>query len=238
MMGLMVLAAFAVYVLLIIAVAAWGGRFARRRGWKTWHGALPAGLAMFFLIFQDYVPSRLWHAWQCNFGDAGFHVYKTIDKWREENPGVWETLRRDALPEEYFVGVRPALGGGQNRIYRLPDGTEVVASFSGGGKFSSASLKRPDGSKGYWVNQRFIALYEMTRGWFHVYRINDRFVDRQTGEVMARYVDYRSSVRLWSFGGLSSTTRSCPQEQGDEQWWDEGYSFGSYYDEISGRDKR
>ncbi|MDZ7750463.1 MAG: hypothetical protein U5S82_02120 [Gammaproteobacteria bacterium] len=212
MMGLLVLGALLIYGLIALAAAGLAARAARRRGVAGWKWGLPAALVVYFLVFQDHLPSVALHAWQCRFGDAGFRVYKTIDQWRAENPGVWETLVRDALPEEYLQKTKPTAGNGEKRFYMFPDGAQLVADFWAGGKLITTRLTRPDGTKGYWLNQRFIALSEETRGWFHVYRWEEEIVDGETGEVMARYVDYRSIVRLPAFAYLRVGPDSCESD--------------------------
>lgn len=232
MMGLLVLGALVVYGLMALGAAVVAARAARRRGIAGWKWGLPAALVVYVLVFQDHLPSVALHAYQCRFGDAGFRVYKTIEQWRAENPGVWQTLKRDALPEEYLVDVYRSARNTEDRRYRLPDGTELEAHFKGD-KLVSTRLSRPDGAKGYWLNQRFAYLPEDSKGWFHVYRIDDRIVDIRSRETMAQSVDYRSIVRLPAFAYMSASTGTCSKEVRDEQWLDKGYSFGSYFREIT-----
>jgi len=233
MMGLLVLGALLVYGLMALAAAGLAARAARRRGISGWKWGLPAALVVYFLVFQDHLPSVALHAWQCRFGDAGFRVYKSIDQWRAENPGVWETLERDALPEEHLQKTKPTAGNGEKRFYVLPDGTQLEAGFWAGGKLITTRLTRPDGTKGYWLNQRFVYLPGESKGWFHVYQINDRIVDIRSWETIAQLLDYRSIVRLPAFAYMSASTGTCSKEAGDKQWLDQGYSFGSFYEKIT-----
>jgi len=48
-------------------------------------------LVMFGWVVWDLIPVYAVHAYQCN-ANAGFTVYKSLNKWKQENPGVAETL--------------------------------------------------------------------------------------------------------------------------------------------------
>jgi hypothetical protein len=48
-------------------------------------------LVMYHLVFWDWVPTVVAHQYYCAT-EAGFWVYKTVDEWKAENPGVMETL--------------------------------------------------------------------------------------------------------------------------------------------------
>lgn len=91
MIGPVLLGAALLYLLISIAVVRWAIRFARvnhrsakRWGWGT-------ALVMYCLVFWDWIPTVAMHQYYC-VKDAGFWVYKTLDQWKAENPGVVETL--------------------------------------------------------------------------------------------------------------------------------------------------
>ncbi|AFJ03705.1 hypothetical protein Q7C_2584 [Methylophaga frappieri] len=46
---------------------------------------------MYSLILWDFIPTHFMQQYHCAT-DAGFTVYKSIDQWKQENPGVAETL--------------------------------------------------------------------------------------------------------------------------------------------------
>ena len=46
---------------------------------------------MYLPVFWDHVPTLLAHTYYCE-KEAGFWVYRTMDQWKIENPGVAETL--------------------------------------------------------------------------------------------------------------------------------------------------
>ena len=90
-MGLVILGALALYLLISIFVvigaikhAKKTGRSAKRWGW----GAM---LVMYLIPFWDWIPTVAVHQYYCAT-EAGFRVYKSVDQWKAENPGVMETL--------------------------------------------------------------------------------------------------------------------------------------------------
>ncbi len=66
-------------------------RQAMKRGIAKWKWGVPTALVMYLLIFWDHIPTLVAHQYYCKT-EAGFTVYKTLEEWKEENPGVAETL--------------------------------------------------------------------------------------------------------------------------------------------------
>ena len=90
-MGFVIVVALALYLLISIGVVAWAvshakknGRSAKRWGWS-------AALVMYLIPFWDWIPTVAVHQYHCST-EEGFWVYKTLDQWKAENPGVMETL--------------------------------------------------------------------------------------------------------------------------------------------------
>lgn len=102
MLGLVVLAFIAFYLLVSILVVRATLRFARRSGRNTklWGGM--AALVMYNLLFWEVVPTILANEYYCRTA-AGFHVYKTVEQWKRENPGVAETLSWQDLASSYTL---------------------------------------------------------------------------------------------------------------------------------------
>ncbi|HQS98775.1 MAG: hypothetical protein B7Y26_01540 [Hydrogenophilales bacterium 16-64-46] len=91
MLGLVVLAIFAGY-LLVSALVVWlAARWAKKRGRRGWVWGGVAAFAMYNLVFWDWIPTVAMHKYYCAT-EAGFWVYKTPEQWAKENPGVLETL--------------------------------------------------------------------------------------------------------------------------------------------------
>jgi hypothetical protein len=92
MLGLVVIAFIAAYLVisgLVIWLAARWARKHNRKGW-VWGGL--AALVMYNLVFWDWIPTLVMHRYYCAT-EAGFWVYKTPGQWAKENPGVLETLK-------------------------------------------------------------------------------------------------------------------------------------------------
>lgn len=76
---------FSVWVIRrVIRYARENGKSAKRWGWGT-------AFVMYSLVFWDWLPTVAVHQYYCA-KDSGFWVYKTLDQWKAENPGVMETL--------------------------------------------------------------------------------------------------------------------------------------------------
>lgn len=104
MLGLFFLFAFLIYLLISVWVIAFVVRKARERGIAGWKLGVPAALIMYLLVFWDHIPTLIAHKYYCD-KEAGFFVYKTLEEWEKENPGVAETLTWKRLSDsEYKKG--------------------------------------------------------------------------------------------------------------------------------------
>ena len=106
MIGLMVLVAAAIYLVALIG-ATWAAyRWAKKRGLpklRCWLAAGGGFLVVYLPVFWDYIPTVVAHKYYCE-KEAGFWIYKTLDQWKSENPGVMETLfapRETVSPYQY-----------------------------------------------------------------------------------------------------------------------------------------
>ena len=93
-MGAVILSLMGIYLILLIVGTAYGWRWAKRRGYSTVKRVLCAfgGFLIVYLpLMWDWIPSELAHRYYCK-KEAGLWIYKTLDQWKAENPGVWETL--------------------------------------------------------------------------------------------------------------------------------------------------
>lgn len=130
------------------------GKSAKRWGWGT-------AFVMYSIVFWDWIPTVALHQFYC-LKDSGFWVYKTLDQWKAENPGVMETL----VANKKAVIIQNA----------------------------------------YVLNQRFNWVVEQ-EPFFplnHMMRNEQQVVDSQTGDVLARYVDFSTSHERRQAGWPSS----------------------------------
>jgi hypothetical protein len=73
-------------------------RSIKKPGWK---GGILVAIVMYLLMFWDLIPFHVAHKYYCS-SEGGFTVYKTLEEWEIENPGVIEIL----VPMEKSVYVR------------------------------------------------------------------------------------------------------------------------------------
>ena len=93
-MGLVIFAALGLYLLISIGVVAWAIWYARKHNKNIWLWGFGAAFIMYNLVFWDWIPTVVAHKYYCS-SEAGFWVYKTLDQWKAENPGVLEGLVRE-----------------------------------------------------------------------------------------------------------------------------------------------
>lgn len=75
-------------ILVAVPLVIW---HAKKRGHNKWAWGIGVFLLIFLPIFWDWIPTLVAHKYYCST-EAGFWVYKTVDQWKAENPGVMETL--------------------------------------------------------------------------------------------------------------------------------------------------
>ena len=103
MIGMMYILAFGLYLLISIGVVTWAIRYAHKHGKSTKIWGLSAALLMYLLVFWDWIPTVAMHQYYCAT-EAGFKVYKTVDQWKAENPGVMETLKYNEMTPSTSTG--------------------------------------------------------------------------------------------------------------------------------------
>jgi len=161
---------------------------------KQYHGdgrlwGFLGGFLMYNLLFFDLIPVHAVHYYECKT-EGGLTVYKTIEEWKRENPGVAETLNSNpqVSQSQYEYSVE---NEHSHRFYRLPDGTELVANKPQPyGKEISTKMKRKDGFTASWLNQRFAHESSKSMVWYIVRRNEERIIDLKTNEIIAQSVDF------------------------------------------------
>jgi hypothetical protein len=91
MIGLGYILLFWLYFVIARAVIRVTINWAKRHNKSTviWGGI--AAFSMFNIIFWDLIPVYGVHSYKCTT-EGGLTIYKTLDKWKLENPGIAETL--------------------------------------------------------------------------------------------------------------------------------------------------
>lgn len=93
-MGMVLLPALGLYLIILFLATCEAYRWAGKRGFpkgKRFLAAIGGFLIVYLPLFWDHLPTLASHQYACRT-EAGFWVYKTVDQWRVENPGVMETL--------------------------------------------------------------------------------------------------------------------------------------------------
>lgn len=91
MIGPIVLGAALLYFLISFAIVRVAVGYARKNGKSAKRWGWSAVLVMYLIPFWDWIPTVAMHQFYCA-KDSGFWVYKTLDQWKAENPGMMETL--------------------------------------------------------------------------------------------------------------------------------------------------
>lgn len=97
MFGLLVLMAMGLYLLLSMVVVIVTVRRAEKA--KKIRAGFIAALVMFLIPFWDWLPTVAAHKYYCAT-QSGFWVYKTLEQWKAENPGVMEGLHQIIRPNQ------------------------------------------------------------------------------------------------------------------------------------------
>jgi hypothetical protein len=103
MIGPIVLGAALLYLLISIGVVRGAIRYARASGKSAKRWGWSAVLVMYLIPFWDWLPTVATHQFYCA-KDSGFWVYKTLDQWKAENPGVMEALVANKGAPSNYVG--------------------------------------------------------------------------------------------------------------------------------------
>lgn len=96
-MGLVILGVMGLYLLISLGVVAWAISHAKKSGKSAKRWGWGAALVMYLIPFWDWIPTVATHQFYCA-KDSGFWVYKTLDQWKVENPGVIEGLHQILEP--------------------------------------------------------------------------------------------------------------------------------------------
>ncbi|OGT20857.1 MAG: hypothetical protein A2V90_04475 [Gammaproteobacteria bacterium RBG_16_57_12] len=167
MFGLVVFGLLGLYLILLIWATRYGYRWAQKKGWtgrKRWLGAAYGFLIVYLPVFWDWIPTLVTHQYYCAT-ESGFWVYKTLEQWKQENPGVMETLVANKVwPHQKIDGKDTALINQRIQLAYLernelllniwPDirelidsnNGEVLARYVG---FSTSQMRRQAGWSGW-----------------------------------------------------------------------------------------
>ncbi len=203
------------------------------RNTKLWGGFV---IFVFYnIIFWDLIPIYALHAYKCS-SEGGLTINKTLDEWKQENPGVAETLNPipDITQRQFLVKEE-----GLEKTYQLPDGSHLRALYDVNRYYIHTTIKRSDGTSASWLNQRFISEHRENNTWYIVRKKEDRIVDILTGEVVVKSVDFDTDlhnpfVKSESIRDLKMwmKIRSCEKGK-NSKWVVNGDSFYELRDKFN-----
>jgi hypothetical protein len=102
-MGLVVMVVMGVYLAVSAIVLSWAINHAKKNGKSVKKWGWGAVLVMYLIPCWDWLPTVATHQYYCT-KDSGFWVYKTLDQWKTENPGVMKGLTTQRVWPRQHVG--------------------------------------------------------------------------------------------------------------------------------------
>ena len=215
MFGLVVVVVGLIYLAVLIAVTRFAYSAAKKRGYskaKCWMAAGGGFLIVYLPVFWDHIPTVVAHQYYCA-KDSGFWVYKTLDQWKVENPGVMEGLVS---------------------YNKNPGGFNVDWP-------SQYELRNDERKKIHTnhVNERFnvIVSWQDVAGFLSIVQQENVLMDVKKNDVVARYVDFGAGNSVKNTvgppGPLKFWLRSPSCIDGKEQQ----SRFGNFYLKFEGAAK-
>jgi hypothetical protein len=98
-MGIILLGIAGLYLLVSLGAVIGAMAYAGKTGKRVARWGWSAALVMYLIPFWDWIPTVAVHQYYCAT-EAGFSVYKTLDQWKKENPGVMEGLHQILQPSQ------------------------------------------------------------------------------------------------------------------------------------------
>ena len=165
MIALLILGLFCVYLILSICLVRLTAKYAAKSGLNRTFPLIIAIIVVTLPVSYmtiEYIITKAAFNRYCT-KEAGVWIYKTVDQWKKENPGVAETLKpytnKDRPKKKPEVKIKPDEKIGINRF----------------------------------LNQRFIWVRrEKGPTSSNIFEHTGEIIDAKTGEVMARWIDFSS----------------------------------------------
>ena len=211
MIGIIYLLAFGLYLLISLGIVRWvmwharnNNKSAKRWGWS-------AALVMYLVPFWDWLPTVAAHQYYCA-KDSDFWVYKTLDQWKAENPGVMEGLASYNKNPSGFAIHWPS------RYELHSDGHWEITTYQMNERFN-----------------RIIDQQDMLKV-LPIVRREETLIDVGKNEVIARYVDFSSGVSVKAqndpSGPIKFWLRSSGCSAGSD-WKDKSWEFSFQFNGVN-----
>ena len=158
-MGVVIFSVIALYLIVSLVVVVLVARAAKKSGKSPWRWGGAAALVMYLLVFWDHIPTIVAHKYYCE-KEAGIWVYKTVEQWKTENPGVMETLSL------------PSSSGSPSKYEQFDDGRGKLNTYVLNERFN-------------WI----VSQQDISRV-LPIIRTEQQVKDAKKDDVLARYVDF------------------------------------------------
>lgn len=201
-MGLVVMVVMGVYLAVSAIVLSWAIDHAKKNGKSVKKWGWGAALVMYMIPFWDLLPTIVADQYYCA-AESGLYVYKTLDQWKEQNPGVMGTLSIAHLPEQYRIG-----NDRNHQRYLLPDGTLLTARFDVRHRLMYVEYEKADGESGVQLNERLRKSHKHEGpGLIKLSRDEYELLDIKTNEPLAKTVNFQMTTKgkIWGSGGDSDS---------------------------------
>ena len=206
-MGLVILFAIALDLLISVGVVIGAVAYAHRKRKNTCRWGWGAALVMYLIPFWDWIPAVVSHQYYCA-AEGGFWIYKKPEQWIKENPRVMETLVDNSPNEQH------------NWPHENWRGKKIAS-----------------------INKRFGMLYrnhlsnpEEGELFINVWRWQYELLDKQTGEVLARQVNFTTGNDGY-IGGEMHSMKFWNQSDGCISSRDKSKEFRQYLKQFRGAKK-
>jgi hypothetical protein len=212
MFGLAVLIVVGLYLLISVGVVRWAIRYARKNDKSAKRWGWGAALGMYLLVFWDWIPTVAVHQYYCAT-ESGFWVYKTLDQWKAENPGVMEGLVS---------------------YNKNPSGFNV--------NWPSEQKQRSDGHQKEiieHINERFDekVSWEDVSSILPITRRENMFLDVTNNVVIARYVDFGTGNSVKNTIGPPGPLKFWMHNGSCIGGKEKQTKFGNFYIQFKGTEK-
>lgn len=162
MIGLVIFVVGVIYLTLLYWATRAAYRWAMNKGLsKTRSWVVGAGgfLVIYLPVFWDHIPTLFAKQYLC-VTEARFQVFKTVEQWKKENSGIFETLSP------------PSPSGSPSRYEKFDDGHGKTNTYFLNERF------------------RWIVTQQDLSRILPIIRREEQLVDSRKNEVLARYVDF------------------------------------------------
>jgi len=196
-------------VITFLVIVPMAVRYAKKHGRSKWRWGIGAFLLVYLPIFWDWIPTVVVHKYYCE-KEAGFWVYKTLDQWKAENPGVMKGLVS---------------------YNRNPGGFNV--------DWPSQHIQSHDAqqiTKTYHINEHFnlINRWQEVQETFSILREENVLFDIKNNNAVARYINFKAGYSISNKVGLWKSLKFWLESKSCSDGIEKQNMFGKFYMQFRG----